>query len=677
MLTTTCAAELENDTPALERMFLFKDTYSQHIEEFSTNVYMKHLYQVHKRNATLWIIPSMYKIAYGQREFVSEEYSRFTFKDFDKYENRQQVYYTTIPRNRHAMPVLMEYLTPNLYNVTIYGDHVLSPFCHENRSYYRYRTRQLANNQVRVYFRPKLVRNTQLVRGRATIDEHTGRIEQVELEGEFDMIRFQMLAMMGDEGVRALLPKICQTYITFKFGGNHVTSRFEAVYDCPITLADNINVQGDRMIIDSIRPIALSKDELRVYEAFDKEHYEEVEDETASDTLSATKAWVKEDSPEDEMKPRHNYLKEIGWDLLGDNLIHSLSAENEKGYVWLSPIINPQYISYSHRKGFSYKFRLGASYRLTKKTRIEFNPQVGYNFKQHEVYYSVPLNLVYNKDLNGRVEVVIGKDNRIVNSQILEEIKAEHKELPELDNMDLDLFDDNYLRLQHRIKPMEWMSIETGMVFHRRQAMNAAVMDSLGKGTKYYSMAPALSVKLRPWLKAPLFTIDYERGIRVNRNYLKYERWEMDASIKHRMRRTQLLNMRIGGGFYSSKDTDYFMDFANFRDNNLPDGWEDDWSGDFQLLDSRLYNESSYYLRGNISYESPLLAASLVPILGRYVERERIYWNSLGIAHTRIYSEIGYGFTCRYFSMGLFASFLNLQYQDMGAKFTFELFRRW
>ena len=119
------------------------------------------------------------------------------------------------------------------------------------------------------------------------------------------------------------------------------------------------------------------------------------------------------------------------------------------------------------------------------------------------------------------------------------------------------------------------------------------------------------------------------------------------------------------------------MDFANFRDNNLPDGWEDDWTGDFQLLDSRLYNESQYYIRGNLSFETPLLCGYLVPIVGRYVERERIYLSSLSIAHTRLYSELGYSFTCRFFSMGVFASFMNTEYQDLGAKFTFELFRRW
>ena len=199
----------------------------------------------------------------------------------------------------------------------------------------------------------------------------------------------------------------------------------------------------------------------------------------------------------------------------------------------------------------------------------------------------------------------------------------------------------------------------------------------MGLSSKHHSMAPALSVSFRPWAKAPMFTIDYERAFKSSYFDVDYERWEADASLKHRLRRLQTLNLRVGGGIYTRRKGNYFMDFANFRDNNLPEGWDDDWSGDFQLLRSHLYNESQYYVRGNVSYESPLLGVSLIPLVGRYVERERVYWNGLGIGHTRMYSEIGYGFTTRFFSVGVFASFLNIEYQQMTAKFTFELFKRW
>ena len=66
-----------------------------------------------------------------------------------------------------------------------------------------------------------------------------------------------------------------------------------------------------------------------------------------------------------------------------------------------------------------------------------------------------------------------------------------------------------------------------------------------------------------------------------------------------------------------------------------------------------------------------------MPLLGRYVERERFYLSTLSIDNTRLYSELGYSFTCRVFSMGIFGSFLNTTYQDIGCKFTFELFRKW
>jgi hypothetical protein len=119
------------------------------------------------------------------------------------------------------------------------------------------------------------------------------------------------------------------------------------------------------------------------------------------------------------------------------------------------------------------------------------------------------------------------------------------------------------------------------------------------------------------------------------------------------------------------------MDFSNFRDNNLPGGWDDDWTGNFQLLSSKLYNESMYYLRGNVSYESPLLAASMVPVVGRFVERERVYLSSLLIDKHRPYTEIGYGFTTRLVSLAFFSSFSGFEYQESGIKFAFELFRRW
>ena len=678
------------DSLVMNRMFSFQRNYTQDVNGFSTNVYMKHIYQTYRRNFTLWAIPNMYKMAEGDRTLVSEQYGRFTFRTVGDYTNKQQVYNTTIRRNRHLMPVLVKFMTPDLYGTTLYEDHILSPFCRENRIYYNYSVVPLSNNQARLYFRPKIVPNTQLVTGKATIDRATGRIDQAEMEGEYDMIHFQTISMQGEDGLRALLPKYTITDVAFKFAGNHIESHFEAVFDCPITLPDSVDVEDDRALMDSVRPISLTEEEIGIFEdwarnhgllteqedTLEEEEIEEVDTLSISATLVGKKK-IEEEGDEPEEEVHHDYLKEIGWDLIGENLFSSHKFRNKHLTLNMSSIIDPQYISYSKSKGLSYKMKFYGCYDFNDWSWVTLRPQVGYNFKLNEFYFSVPLRYIYDSDKDAGIDITYGKDNRIGNSSVLDEIKEQYGELDELDDMELDLFDDYYLSAYHHIDPNDWMSIKSGFMFHERRSLNPEAMEQYGKFGKYYSIAPSITLKLNPWESAPYFTINYERGIKLKNNYINYERWEADASYKYRMRRTEQINARVGAGLYTAKSNNYFLDFANFRANNMPEGWDDDWSGDFQLLSSRLYNESRYYIRGHLSYEAPLLGAFLTPVLGRLIERERTYLSTLSIDHTRQYSELGYGFSSRFLSIGIFASFLNTEYQDIGCKFTIELFHRW
>ena len=52
----------------------------------------------------------------------------------------------------------------------------------------------------------------------------------------------------------------------------------------------------------------------------------------------------------------------------------------------------------------------------------------------------------------------------------------------------------------------------------------------------------------------------------------------------------------------------YFVDFANFARRNLPEGWNDDIGGTFQLLDGRWYNSSRQYWRGISLMSLPLFS---------------------------------------------------------------------
>ena len=659
MAQAAFSKEQKTKSAILQRIYEYQQLHNPLIDSVSDNVYAKFRFNVEKRNVSMWFIPSLYVMAKGPREYIRESYSKVDFKDAHHYDINSQVVAGTIHHNRRAMPTLLDYLTPNIYDIALYDGHMLSPFNRHNRRYYRFTEKNNTDGTTRLEFRPKLY-NTQLVNGYAIIETETGRIIRTTLNGEYDMIRFRTEIQPGKEGARSLMPERCTTVGTFKFFGNRISTYFDANYNCDLTLPDTIHIEHSRSKMDSIRPIPLDQKDKDIYKAYDESE--------------------KEDSIRDEEEKKHpNMLKRIFWDTIGDNLVTPISSESDVAYFSLSPIINPLYLSYSHSRGFRYKMKLRTRLTFSPHRYLTLNPTLGYNFKLREFYYSIPLRMTYNPKRNGYAEIIYGNDNRITNTSVMDRIHEIYGDSVNLDDKDLDLFSDRYLRVFNNIMLFDWLDIETGFVFHKRTALNQEVMKAFDMPTKYRSFAPMLGLNISPWLdKGPTFSIDYERGIKgVWGSDLEYERWEIDAQWKKRIPGLRLLNLRAGTGFFSHKQNNVFLDFAHFRDENLPHGWDDYWSGDFQLLRSRIYNQSRYYIRGNVSYESPLILATWVPYLGKFIEKERFYVSAVALERSKPYYELGYAFTNRYMSVGFFAGFNNVKYDGFSIEFEFELFRRW
>ena len=65
------------------------------------------------------------------------------------------------------------------------------------------------------------------------------------------------------------------------------------------------------------------------------------------------------------------------------------------------------------------------------------------------------------------------------------------------------------------------------------------------------------------------------------------------------------------------------------------------------------------------------------PNRGKYIEIERIYGSTLIAKNIHPYTELGYGFTNRLFSFGLFVGTTNGKFQGFGCRIGLELFRNW
>ena len=657
-----------SDSLLLQRIYTYDKDLRPELQEKQMNVYSRYKIRTLKKNKLLMAIPTMHALSRGKNaEYAGETYSRITFNNVTDYELQYQVEIGTIPRYRRTLPTLNAFMTPDLYHVTLMNDHLLSPFHRRNAKCYRYGFRHTGTGTVELTFVPKL-HNTQVVKGKAMVDEATGRIQNVYFEGEYDMISFRVFAEMGTSGFRSLIPMNCDISGVFHCAGNRIAADYHLQFDLTKTLADTIVGSHDQALMDSLRPVPLPDDIAEIY----RKRSEEI------GVISEGRA------KNNKEKKKENVWKYVFWDVIGDNLVNRIKGNfgnNNQGSFRISPILNPLYLGYSGNRGLYYKFKVRFRYNFSEQQDLSAQFRGGYAFKQKQFYFRLPVTYTFSRQHDGHVMVEVGNGNRITNSSVKESIIDEQpQDSAKLEKMELDYFRDTYLKVRSNYDFNDYWGIGIGTTYHRRSAVDKSGFERNGRPSVYYSFAPMIKASLRPWgWKGPIFTINYEQGIKgLGNANMVYGRLETDVIWFRQFYRLRSLSMRWGGGVYTMKDKEaFFLDYENFREDNMPGGWNDDWTGDFQLLSRDTYNSSDYYLRANLTYESPLMLLSRAPFLGKYVEMERLYMSALIVDGIHPYTEMGYGFTNRLFSIGIFVATCNAKYDGIGFRFGLELFRDW
>lgn len=641
--------------------------------------YTKFQMRTNKRNATLMLVPTMYAISHGAgRKFITEFYNRITVDEKGTPHISRQLNLSTIPHRRNTMTSVLNYMTPNVYGETLFQENILSPFHRTNRRYYRYSVTPLPYGMAQVYAYPR-IKNTQLVETRAIVHVKNGQIYLCDFEGEYDMTRFYISLTMGKEGFKTLGPAKCDLRANFQFMGNKITGKYTTIYDLPKVLSDSLNNAEDTTLMAKVRPIKLNTDEEMIY----RDYYDKME-----------RRKKQEKAAEEEKKT--DFVKDVLWDVVGDNLLNRISSgfgKESQGYFRIDPIFNPLYMGYSQKKGVVYKFNLRGEYAFNRNLQISLGIKGGYSFKQHRFYFNVPARFNYNAKHEGFLQFQVGNGNRINTNRVARQALGyiESKDsigdfspsvIPAIKDGKTDYteFKDQYYRLTNHWRFNPKWAFELGMVSHNRIAVRPEFYHKIGYPDKYTSVAPAFGLEWRPkGEKGIVLKFDYEQGIKnLLGGNIDYGRAEFDAQTILYASRRRSYSMRFGTGFYTMRTAHWdFVDYTNFHNNNIPGGWNDEWTGDFELLSSQWYNASDYYLRANCTYEAPIILSAWLPLVGRYFEKERFYISGLVVKHLTPYTEWGYGLSTRLVSLGFFAAFRELKFDGVGCRFGFELFRNW
>lgn len=636
-----------------------------------TNVYTNYHAEVVHRNATMLAVPDMFHLGHGeQRDYQGEMYSTVSYTDRGEVGRLRHVHVSNVRHRRRVVPDnVRPMLSPDIYGVTLIDGHVLSPFHAPNRRFYRYTEEPIDSALTLIRFRPKR-KNTQLVRGEATMERVTGRLLKVRIAGEYDMASFVLYVTMGQKGRASLRPERCDADVTLRFLGNKIHANFLTVSNLPVTLPPTI-VDVDSMgLMDEVRP-------------------QNVFASLAADTVSLS--LVEEESqleqPEQATENRKDVLKEMAddvWDVIQDNMlsrIHAGFGDAERYDLCIGPIFNPLYFDYSRSRGLIYRTSMSFMYRPTLNKRLLWEVNGGYSFKQRQIYFDMPLTWHFNLRRDGFVRAELANGNHISSSDVLDRVKELHRgDTIDFDRMNLDYFRNLTAKLTVGHALSRYLSLETGLVYHRRSAVHPEAFTQVGEPSVYRTFATLLELRWKPGgERGPVLTADYEQAIpHVLGSHVRYARLEFDAAYVKPLACTRTLSLRGGVGFYMSKGNErYFLDYTHFRRNNIPSGWRDEYTGEFELLHTDWYNASDYYVRSNVTYESPMLLFSYLPWAGRMVERERIYFSALAVRNYFPFVEFGYGFTSRLCSVATFFGFSPHGYEGFGFRFGFELFHDW
>ena len=698
----------------LQNIFEFSPFYSKIVDEYKADVYIKGRVRVHKSNKLVKYIPSMFRLEKGVNDYLVESLSEMHYTAPDIYNRKVKAMSSTFPRNRGELTDLTDFLNMNIYSSSIMTDKLLSPLDEESSKFYTYLLDSIAVDGDLRKYKITIIskfKGTQLVKGYIWVSDEVWTIREVYFEGKFDMIEFKLRNVMGEEGNEEFLPVHLNLDINFRFMGNHLAMKAEAwvKYDMvnfyqggerrksqkkhshDLTefyelTSDSTSVITDYEKFKELRPIPLTDDEEFLY----------LKHRIRNGKID----WIFEEQA-NKPEPKKST---VFWGQLGDMLISSYNVNLAGlGSVRCSPLINPVMLDYSHTHGISYRQRFKFNKLFPNDRLLRIVPQVGYNFTKKELYVKGDMEFQYWPEKRGGLEVGAGNGNRIYSSVVLDKLQSLPDSSFNFKNMELDYFKDIYLNVFHNLEPVNGLFIKAGVSMHWRHLMDKSklmlndfiqqagggILSNMDIRADYNSFAPRLRIEWTPGMyyymngrrkmnvgsSFPTFILDYERGFKgIFNSNDEHERVEFDVQQKIKLNQIRTLSYRAGFGMFTRMDNIYFVDFVNFKRSNIPEGWNDEIGGTFQLLDRQWYNSSRQYWRGHVAYESPFI---LLRPFNRWlgmIQQERLYGGILFMPHLNPYVELGYGIGTHIFDAGVFVSSINGKFDTVGFKFTFELF---
>lgn len=706
----------------IERVFSFGRLYNADSLEYTGEVYLRHnMYTRRGKMPIVRYIPGMLRLEKGTHNYLTEAQLRLQYRNPGELDCKIVAYNSTSRYQRADRFASMGHFNFNLYAANLFIDHLLNPLNHRNRQFYRYRYEGTYHKVdsfavvQRVTIQPRFS-NDQLVKGYVDIRPESGAVVHFHFVFRHNLQRFSVDGYPGIEGISALLPEKLHIVSDFRLFRNRVYEATDVIsrhtftsskhkendstlspYDLTrqcIVRIDTSHIHFEPEYIDSIATSFLSENEERPLADFSQDWME-------TDTLPDIFKHIQEVQPSaissKETAKKFTLFNEDTQDIFLSSHRFDLDRKGNLN-VKLPAIISPSMMQWSGSRGLSLKTRLNLSFHNKQSVRplLTFTPMVGYAFKQKQVYWQLPLSVRFAPAWNGIFSLEAGGGSHSYNNRQANELREKIRHWEHFDTLNkiIDDFDyqdyrDAYANMQIGMTPYPGFSFTLGIRMHKRTLIEWNKLARDGGLDHYYStLGPRIGIEWTPrqyyyrqgrervplYSHYPTLQFCYERGYGIGNGDTHYERIEGNLRYRLPLYALRAIYMRAGGGFYTQRGSECFIDYDFFRFYYMPADWSDELSGEFQILNSRWYNESRYYAFLTTTYESPMLLFSRIPYLTRIVHRERIYLNLLSVRTLGMYGEAGYGISTHLVNLGFFMGMAADHRPQFGFKFVFRFF---
>ncbi len=676
---------------------------------YSADVYIKQDMFTRRRGPVVRYIPGMLRLERGVHHYTTEAQLRMQLHEAGDIDCRAVAYTSTARYQRPDRFGGMGRFNFHIYTSKLFVDCLLNPFSPRNRHYYRYRLAGSypATDSLPAFHRiafNRCFQNDQLAEGTVDVDSRTGAALRFQLQFRYRFQQITVTAEMGHDGYEMCVPVRMHITSDFRLFGNRVyeetdvattysfrcdlpesqdkSARLDLTDQCLLRI-DTAKVITASTYFDKIRPLRLTTPRVPDFFVCDRDSDETTSVPDSAAVTNNVRKYLISEHTQEVLLSSHKF-----------NLLQNGSAQ-----LTLPPILTPSMVQWGGARGFSLKMRVKFSLNKLPRTmpnRFEFNPSIGYSFKQKQVYWTLPCVLRCLPKVSGLFTAEMGGGSHSYSNSQAEEL---HRKLDGVERFDtlLHIIDnygfhdyrDLYAQGDFSLSPLPGLNLTWGVRYHRRTLINFNDLAArTGLTHRFNTIGPRIQVEWTPcqyyyrqgarriplYSRYPTFILNYERGYNISSGDANFERLESDVRYRIPLYALRTIYLRAGVGFFLHRGDDCFLDYDFFRFNYMPQGWTDELTGEYQLLHARWYNESRYYVRFTSTYESPMLLLSRIPGLARVVQKERLYVNLLGVRSLGVYTELGYGISTHLLDLGAFTALRRDRSLSFGCKFVLHFF---